>query len=639
MKRVILYGQLLQQWLAVIVYLWLLQLVAVFGIHDPEPLLDQLADWSAILWTLAFWTVPGVSVAWVVALFVNQRTVLMLNDRAAKAALVLVTAFYFIRWLSVWAILFGNSETVAYALVSISVAMGLWAWRRRRNWHEHEPRGLSLHEWYYVTFLVLVVAALALAIKVNGSIAQLRANQMVVRRAADLRFRHSEPQPLPNVVLIVADSLRSQNMSLFGYRRNTTPFLDRFAEKSNVFSQMYANSTSTRVSMTTILSGKHPFSHGRLTRLLPPYKSSENLVALLRDKGYTTAAITSNLEADFSYLGLTNYLVYGQYANFSRLTLSWLRDNGIYPTIPGNRMYEELSKFLPFLGFPERTSLYGPADDTLNRAARLLFDLPEPFFLFVHVYEPHSPYITPAPFRGRYAKLDYHEVEQKISSNNAVRYPADLQPFVDAHRDHYDEAIEFLDAELARFVQVIGNNPRNRNALLIITSDHGESFERGFFIHGEDLYETSVHVPLIIRYPDQDRGAKSAIPVQSIDLAPTILHAVGAPVPLWMEGRPLTLEASLRERAVIMTNYKEPDNRRVFDWPTKLAIRQRQYKMIVSCDVNRAELYDLRKDPNERTNLSRSKPLIVKNLWMRLQQALIDKKGTARMVCPFSPSA
>jgi hypothetical protein len=388
MKRInSLYGQLMQPWLMVIVYLWLLQLMAVFGIHDPEPLLDRLADWSAILWTLAFWAALGILVTWVIALFVNQKIVLMLNDRAAKAALVLITAFYFIRWISVWEILVGNSEAVAYALIVASLVLGSWAWRRRMDRRKHEFGGLSLrHEWYYVAFLVLVVSALTLAIKVIRHTAQLRENQKVVRRAADLHLPHGARQPRHNVVIIVADSLRAQNMSLFGYGRNTTPFLNRFAEKSSVFTQMYANSTSTRVSLTTILSGKHPFSHGRLTRLSPSYQSPESLVALLRNKGYTTAAITSNLEADFSYLGFAKYLVFGQYANFSRLTLSWLRDNGVHPTLPGNRMYEELSKFLPFLGFPQRTSLYGPADETLGRAARLLLDLPEPFFLFLKLY-------------------------------------------------------------------------------------------------------------------------------------------------------------------------------------------------------------------------------------------------------------
>jgi arylsulfatase A-like enzyme len=128
---------------------------------------------------------------------------------------------------------------------------------------------------------------------------------------------------------------------------------------------------------------------------------------------------------------------------------------------------------------------------------------------------------------------------------------------VDVHRDHYEEAIEYLDSELARFVRALAGNPKMRNSLLIITSDHGESFERGLFIHGEDLYESSVHVPLIIKYPRQDRGAISTVPVQSIDIAPTILGVIGVPIPTWMEGRPVTLDTNFEERETIMTNYKD----------------------------------------------------------------------------------
>jgi len=635
MKSIIpLYGKLLRPWLAVIVYLWILHLMAVFGIHDLEPLLDRLADWSAILWTLVFW-LSLVVLAWcLIALFVKTRIALVLNDVGAKAALILVTAFYFVRWLFRWATVLGDPDAVAYTLVLVCVVMGVWVWRRRKNWRQDKLNDLSLLDgWYYFALPVLIASALILAVKVWDNSTVLKANQMVVSRAASLPVPHDASQPRPNVVIIIADSLRAQNMSLFGYRRKTTPFLSRFAEKSSVFTQMYANSTTTGVSITTILSGKHPFSHGRLTRLLPPYNSFENLVALLRDKGYTTAAVTSNLEASFDYLGLTEYLAHGQYANFSRLTLSWLRDNGVYPTLPGNRMYDELSQFLPFLGFPEKTLDYGPADDTFNRAARLLVHLPEPFFLLVHVHEPHSPYETPVPFRGKYAKLDYREVNQKISSANSARYQPELQPFVDAHRDHYDEAIEYLDSELAQFVHALGRNPKTRNSLLIVTSDHGESFERGYFIHGEDLYESSVHVPLIIKFPNQDRGEKSPAPVQSVDIAPTILRVIDVPIPTWMDGKPVTSGTSLEERETIMINYKEPNNGKVYDRPTKLAIRWKQYKLIASCDSQRAELYDVVFDPGEQTNLARREAGLVKGLWGRLEQHLAKQRSDRRMVC------
>jgi arylsulfatase A-like enzyme len=219
-------------------------------------------------------------------------------------------------------------------------------------------------------------------------------------------------------------------------------------------------------------------------------------------------------------------------------------------------MYDELALVLPFLGYPERTLGYGLAEDSLALGARLAAKLGDPFFLFIHVHEPHNPYQAPAPFRGKHTNLDHSEVNNKISSGHYGRYPPDLQSFVDAHRDHYDEAIEYLDSELAKFVNVLGKNSKTDNTLLIITADHGESFERGFLNHGDDLYESSIHVPLIIKFPRQKTGQRSSAPVQSIDIAPTILHSVGITAPSWVDGVSLDGKEGVaaRERVVINPN-------------------------------------------------------------------------------------
>jgi len=637
MTRIIrLYGQFLRSWLTVVVYLWTLELFAVFAMGDPEPLLDRLADCSAILWTLAFWTASAVVALWSAALISNRMKLLVLSDRCVKVALVLVTAICFVRWVFNWTMFFNNPDAVLYVLIPICLILGVSVWLRRKNRSQRELSVLSLSDgWNYFALPVLLVTFIILAVKVGENVTVLSANRAVVRRAAAPKGA----QPRPNVVLIVADALRAQNMSLYGYRKKTTPFLDRFAEKSHVYSQMYTNSTSTRPSLTSILSGKHPFSHGRLTKFLPAYENPENLAALLRDNGYTTAAVTSHVDATFHSLGLAKYLVHGEYPNFRRLTLSWLRDNGVYPTSSGIRVYDELSQIFPFLGFPEKTLSHGQADDALQRAARLAAELPEPYFLFVHVFEPHSPYQAPLPFRGKYAKLDYREVDEKISSQYYRRYQPELQPFVDAHRDHYDEAIEYLDSELAQFVQALERSPKTRNSLLIVTSDHGESFERGFLNHGEDLYESSVHIPLIIKMPNQQTSLRSPVPVQSIDLAPTILETVGVDIPGWMDGVAVTSQRNHAARDRLIINYKDPVDRRIYDLPTKLAIRSQPYKMIVSCDTQKVELYDIDRDPGEQTNLASIERLTLKELWERLKRNLDKQRSAQRMICRFNPGS
>ncbi len=623
-----LYGKLLRPWLTVVVYLWILELIASFSLSDPEPLIDRLADCSAILATLVFWTGIVSLLPWLGALIFQRESILALNARANKGALVLITALALVRWLFLWTALLGDPNAVAFALMAVGLFLGAWLWRRRKRTGAAEPVAFSLADgWSYCAAPILITCAAILAIKIGANIRLRESNRAALNRASEHR---------PNVVIFVADALRAQNMSLYGYGRKTTPFLERFADQSMVFTEMHSNSTSTRTSLTTILSGKNPLTHGRLTKFLPEYESAENLVALLRDQGYTTAAVTSNADATFYYLGLVKYLVRGEYPNFLRLTLSFLRDNGIYPTNPGTRMYNQLAQFFPYLGYPEKTLGYGPAGDTMKLATGMIAVLPEPYFLFIHVHEPHNPYETPAPFKGKYAKLDHRQVNNKIVSDFYGRYKPELQPYVDAHRDHYDEAIEYLDTELEKFVSGLERGSQTRNLLLVLTADHGESFERGFLNHGEDLYESSVRVPLIMKLPHDRKGERMVSPAQSSDIAPTILDTIGLAVPNWMDGLVLTKQAGVEAKETVIVNYKDPVEGRIFKHPTKLAILRWQFKMIVSCDTGRAELYDLSRDPGEQSDLSSSHPLIVKELSGKLAAHLAKQKSTAPMECPVN---
>jgi arylsulfatase A-like enzyme len=229
--------------------------------------------------------------------------------------------------------------------------------------------------------------------------------------------------------------------------------------------------------------------------------------------------------------------------------------------------------------------------------------------------------------------LDYRDVEKKISSDYYGQYKGDLQPFVDAHRDHYDEAIEYLDSTLAKFVQSVNQSSKPSNMMLVLTGDHGESFERGFLNHGEDLYESSIHVPLIIKSPNQRGGERSSMPVQSIDLAPTIVHALGLTVPQWMDGAPLYLGQRAESREIVTVNYKDPTEQKIHDRPTKLAIRWRHYKLIVSCDVRRAELYDLDLDPGEQLDLSTRESALANQLWKKLEERLAKQTHAVKMAC------
>lgn len=194
---------------------------------------------------------------------------------------------------SQWKVRYPEVEIfVSFLLVSCAVVFALWAKRRGKQGTYRNSALPTLNDcFYFAAFPVIAASALVLAVKiakeptVRGSVADASLSE------------NTETKSRPNVVLVVADALRAQNMSVYGYWRKTTPYLEKFAKRSNLYIQMHANSTTTQPSVTTILSGRHPFTHGRLTRETPPYQDSRNLIRILRDNGYATVAITSNKDA------------------------------------------------------------------------------------------------------------------------------------------------------------------------------------------------------------------------------------------------------------------------------------------------------------------------------------------------------
>lgn len=619
------YIQILQPWLSVTVYLWLLELQAAFG-TDAEPLLDRLADSSAILWTLMFWATGLSGGILLVSIVFRISNVSKVNNLACNAAFIIPTAFHFVVWLHKWKVRYPECEVfVSFLLVCCAVVIALWALKRkgkqRADIHSALP---TLNDCFYFAALpVIVTSALVLAVKIakeqtaSGSVAHASLSE------------NTETKSRPNVVLIVADALRAQDMSVYDYFRKTTPYLEKFAKRSNLYMQMHANSTATQPSMTTILSGRHPFSHGRLTRETPPYRDSRDLIRILRDNGYTTVAITSNRDASVYSLGLGSNLSQREYTNFSNLTLSWLRDAGVLPTAMGNRMYENLSIIFPFLGFPSRTSPYGSSDDTLDAATKVMERLDPPFFLFVHLHEPHHPYYRSHAFRGVFSVPD-HSVTKFFH-----RYPPELQPLVSHYRDQYDESIQFFDDEFGKFMRFVEKSQWSGNLLIGLTADHGESFERGYFSHGEDLYENSTHVPLLIRFPNQQQSRRVAGLVQSTDIAPTILKAIGVAIPPWMDGHALTEDGDPINTETVAVNFKHPVRGTHYPLPTKLAIWSGQYKMIVSCDRSKVELYDLAEDPAELVDLSSHSATTVQSLKQRLTLHLSTPSQKPVMSCSY----
>jgi arylsulfatase A-like enzyme len=278
---------------------------------------------------------------------------------------------------------------------------------------------------------------------------------------------------------------------------------------------------------------------------------------------------------------------------------------------------------------------HGYANDTFDLAARILSEISQPFFLFLHVHEPHVPYYALSSRTAENSRRQEMEITHEVSPAFAGYYPPSSQLTVDGYRAHYEESIRFLDYQLERFLVGLERKGLSRNLLLLFVSDHGESFGRGYLGHGDELYEDSARVPLIVHFPNQTKGERVTGLVQSIDLAPTILNVVGLPTPNWMSGQALEPERIPAPRDTIAVNYKQPTGGEYFRLPTLLSIWSGRYKLIISCKGDRIELYDLEKDAQESANLAPEKSGVVKSLKQKLNAELAKQTLEPKLSCEF----
>jgi arylsulfatase A-like enzyme len=256
-----------------------------------------------------------------------------------------------------------------------------------------------------------------------------------------------------------------------------------------------------------------------------------------------------------------------------------------------------------------------------------------PFFLFIHIHEPHESKVMPS-----LSMLAQRLVSQFVDKRNTEpeiykHYDSALQPEVDLYKAEYEASVRAVDAALGGFLSFLRRQSWFDEAMIIITGDHGDSFERGYFYHGEELYENSTWVPLVIRFPGQKSGARVSGLTQTIDIAPTILKTLGVIIPDWMHGQALDRELSPAHVATIALNYKHPDDKTNYVLPTKLAIWWSRFKLIAGCNSGVVELYDLAHDPEEQINLAEREREIVHDLKLKLGQQLAKQSGPIELSC------
>jgi len=419
-----------------------------------------------------------------------------------------------------------------------------------------------------------------------------------------------------NVILIAIDTLRADHLSGYGYKCLTSPHMDKIASEGVAFEGFYSPHIPTHPAFTTMMTGVDVMTHqivaqGGKVDLDPKVLT---LAQVLKSQGYFTAA-ADNMGRWFSR-GFDTYEGY-----------SWERD----PKAPWHKA----------------EAVNGTALKILERAARQ----DKPFFLFFHYWDPHTPYLPPSP----YSRMFYGG-DEKAPSNHSMDALFAFEPFkvyfeqwmggttdIEFTIAQYDAEIAYCDAALAHIFNRIEELDLADDTLLILVADHGEEMdEHQMWFDHHGLYDTNLHVPLIMRCPGKlPAGKRISGLARMFDLAPTILDFLGLSgiaQEANMEGSsllPLVKSNRGRKKEVCSELFLTECT-----WMRKRGIRTREWKYIRSSEPdihNRPpkELYHLVDDPGELKNLADEMPEIVKDLEGRLTDWVKGRLDQTKKVDPI----
>jgi arylsulfatase A-like enzyme len=387
----------------------------------------------------------------------------------------------------------------------------------------------------------------------------------------------------PNIILIVVDTLRADHLSCYGYPRPTSPRIDALAEEGVLCERHFCNAIPTQPSFTTLFTGQHPVTHGVLahggkTQLAKdaPYLSQHLLAG-----GYTTCAI-DNLVRERQW--------------FCRGYEFYIDPSVRRPLLLGVTCEELNSRAIPWL-----------------RAHAA-----EPFFLFIHYWDPHWPLDPPTRYRHLFYKgnptdpnnhtLDgwWKDPLGAIARDTWLRRSDGVVTDADYVEALYDQEIRHLDDGVAELLATLDDLQIADNTMVVLTGDHGESMtEHGIFFSHHGLYDSTIHVPLMLRWPARiPAGRRLPHMFEAIDVAPTLLDAAGLPIPRAFEGRSLF--------PLVTGERNDGGTDRVVSvegtWKAQWSLRTDRYKYILSREPAPGEpadeLYDLLADPGEERNIT-----------------------------------
>jgi choline-sulfatase len=368
----------------------------------------------------------------------------------------------------------------------------------------------------------------------------------------------------PSVVMVVVDALRPDHLGCYGYDLPTSPRIDELAAGAVVFDNAIAQAPWTKGSLATVFTSLYSFQHGvtNWDGVLPD--RCVTLGEILRDGGYATIAV-------INMVGLAGR--FGVVQGFDDISVALKHRRG--------------------------------AAATTDQVIDLMKQRAAPYFIVIHYFDVHVPYRPPLEYLDMMNAIREHGsagAEPSASEMPSRPKPADKIL-------KYDSCVRYVDGEIGRLIDYLVDAGLRRETILIVTADHGEAFaEHGVYGHGAEAYDEAIRVPLIISYPARYTDPlRIEAQVRHVDLMPTILDLTGLEDDEHREGTSL---APLMDGAV-----RQSGARSIFPLdvafcdctartiPGKMALRSLGWKIIVEPVTSLVELYDLKEDPGETTNL------------------------------------
>ena len=349
------------------------------------------------------------------------------------------------------------------------------------------------------------------------------------------------PGDPPNVLMIVLDTVRADRLSLYGYRRPTSPTLEALATRGVRFDAARATAPWTLPSHASMFTGHWPHELG-VTWFTPLGSRFPTLAEYLGSRGYATADFVANFLYCSAEFGLDRGFTHCEdyvLEPMSPLRMCYLGDLGLravshlglsLSSIPGAGAFlpPKDSSFWRFLANDPKIDAGTINREFLDWLSKRR-EPTRPFFAFLNYFDAHSVYLLPPGTPYRFGRPPKTDVEVQVMVNwfhlDKLRLP---QPYLNLARDCYDSCLGYLDEQLGELFGELKRRGVLDRTLVIVTADHGEGMgEHSLFFHGESLYRTEIHVPLVIALPGQTQSAVVSEPVSLRDLPATIVDLTG----------------------------------------------------------------------------------------------------------------